>query len=155
MQKVGNHAVVLGASVGGLLAARALRDHFRRVTVIERDALPELGASRKGVPQDRHAHALLARGSALLEGFFPGFIADMALLGARRGDVLGDGNWVLDGQRLPRTESGMLGLLCGRALLEGYLRERLLEEGGVTLRTRCEASGLVALAARACCCRAS
>jgi integrase len=33
------HAVVIGGSVAGLLAARVLADHFARVTVIERDRL--------------------------------------------------------------------------------------------------------------------
>ena len=31
------HAVVLGGSLAGLLAARVLADHFKHVTVIERD----------------------------------------------------------------------------------------------------------------------
>jgi hypothetical protein len=34
---LGERAVVLGASMGGLLAARVLADFFRTVTVIERD----------------------------------------------------------------------------------------------------------------------
>ena len=33
---LGERAVVLGASMGGLLAARVLADFFRTVTVIER-----------------------------------------------------------------------------------------------------------------------
>ena len=35
------HAVVVGGSIGGMLAARVLADHFDRVTVIERDQLPD------------------------------------------------------------------------------------------------------------------
>jgi 2-polyprenyl-6-methoxyphenol hydroxylase-like FAD-dependent oxidoreductase len=141
---MGEHAVVLGASMGGLLAARALRDHFRRVTVIERDRLPELGASRKGVPQDRHAHGLLARGSQILESMFPGFGSDMKLLGAQLATVLRDGAFVLDGQRMPRQQADeMISVLCTRPLLEGYLRQRLLEEGRIQLRERCEATGLL------------
>lgn len=31
------HAIVIGASMAGLMATRALSDHFERVTVIERD----------------------------------------------------------------------------------------------------------------------
>ena len=31
-----SHAVVIGGSMGGLLAARVLADHYRRVTLIER-----------------------------------------------------------------------------------------------------------------------
>lgn len=45
------HAVVIGASIAGLLAARALRERYARVTVIDRDTLPDAPAARKGVPQ--------------------------------------------------------------------------------------------------------
>ena len=34
MPKIGEHAVVLGASMGGLLAARVLTDFYRTVTVV-------------------------------------------------------------------------------------------------------------------------
>ena len=63
MAKIGDHAVVLGASMAGLLAARALSDFFETVTVVERDALPDNPASRRGVPQGRHPHGLLTRGA--------------------------------------------------------------------------------------------
>ena len=36
---LGEHAVVIGGSIAGLLAARALSDHFARVTVLERDPI--------------------------------------------------------------------------------------------------------------------
>jgi glycine/D-amino acid oxidase-like deaminating enzyme len=42
-------AVVIGASISGLMAARALVDHFGQVTVVERDVLPPAGQPRKGV----------------------------------------------------------------------------------------------------------
>mgnify|MGYP001770913637 CR=1 FL=1 len=59
---MGKHAVVIGASMGGLLAARALADHYERVTVLERDTFPEVGMNRKGVLQGYHAHSLLSIG---------------------------------------------------------------------------------------------
>ncbi|HEX6404727.1 MAG TPA: hypothetical protein VF003_16450 [Pseudonocardiaceae bacterium] len=64
---VGDHAVVLGASMAGLLTARVLADLYTRVTVVERDVLPSDTANRKGVPQDRHTHVLHARGRQLLD----------------------------------------------------------------------------------------
>ena len=59
--RLGDHAIVIGASIAGLFAARVLADSYDRVTILERDALPALGAHRRAVPQDRHAHALPAR----------------------------------------------------------------------------------------------
>jgi pimeloyl-ACP methyl ester carboxylesterase len=63
-------AVVLGASMGGLLAARVLADFFRTVTVVERDELPDDPANRRGVPQGRHVHVLLPRGAQMLDELF-------------------------------------------------------------------------------------
>ena len=41
MKHIGQHAIVIGASMGGLLAARALSDFYAVVTVLERDAFPQ------------------------------------------------------------------------------------------------------------------
>ena len=82
MPELGDHAVVLGASMGGLLAARVLADFFGTVTVIERDVLPDGPAIRQGVPQGRHVHVLLARGAQILDELFPGFLNELVADGA-------------------------------------------------------------------------
>ncbi len=61
-----HHAVVIGGSMAGLLAARVLSDHFEQVTIIERDRLTRDADPRKGVPQGRHVHGLLARGAVIM-----------------------------------------------------------------------------------------
>ncbi len=76
------HALVIGASIAGLLAARVLSDHFEQVTVIERDQLTDDAQPRKGVPQGRHAHALLARGASILGELFPDLFPALARDGA-------------------------------------------------------------------------
>jgi phytoene dehydrogenase-like protein len=48
MEPIGKHAIVLGASMAGLAAARVLADAYQRVTVLERDTLPGAAAHRKG-----------------------------------------------------------------------------------------------------------
>jgi hypothetical protein len=53
----GGHAIVIGASMGGLLVARVVAEHYERVTIIERHELPEVPERRKGVPQGQHTHA--------------------------------------------------------------------------------------------------
>ena len=72
MKYLGQNAVVIGASMGGLLAARALSEFYAEVTVLERDTFPQSDIPRKGVPQGRHPHGLLARGHHVIENFFPG-----------------------------------------------------------------------------------
>lgn len=89
MAKIAEHAIVLGASMGGLLAARVLSDFYRTVTVVERDQMPTSTAQRRGVPQGRHVHALWPRGSQILDELFPGFLTELVTDG---GKVWDDGD---------------------------------------------------------------
>ena len=66
-----NRAIVLGASMAGLAAARVLSDHYRQVILVEQDRFENVVEHRRGVPQSRHAHGLLASGQNTLEGFLP------------------------------------------------------------------------------------
>ena len=74
---LGEHAVVLGASMAGLLAARVASEHYRTVTVVERDVLPAQPLNRRGVPQGWHGHALQAGGAAVLDELFPGILDEL------------------------------------------------------------------------------
>jgi 2-polyprenyl-6-methoxyphenol hydroxylase-like FAD-dependent oxidoreductase len=78
----GGHALVVGGSMAGLLAARVLADQFEQVTVVERDLLPEGVENRKGAPQGRHVHALLPRGLAGTERMSPGLVGELISDGA-------------------------------------------------------------------------
>ena len=80
--RIGKQAVVVGAGIGGLTAARVVADYFERVVVLERDALPERVEPRAGVPQGRHIHGLLAGGQRALDDLFPGFMHDLVQTGA-------------------------------------------------------------------------
>ncbi|MGZ5395132.1 MAG: FAD-dependent oxidoreductase [Mycobacterium sp.] len=71
------HATVIGASLGGLCAARVLSEVSERVTVYERDELPDCPVNRTAVPQGRHVHLLMARGAQEFESLFPGLLEDM------------------------------------------------------------------------------
>ena len=77
-------AVVIGAGMGGLAAAKAVAPHFEKVIVFERDALPDAPAPRPGTPQARHTHGLLAGGHRALERLFPGIELDLVEAGAVR-----------------------------------------------------------------------
>jgi 2-polyprenyl-6-methoxyphenol hydroxylase-like FAD-dependent oxidoreductase len=81
--KIGEHAIVLGASMGGLLATRVLSDFYRTVTVVERDQMPTGIAQRRGVPQGRHVHALWPRGSEILDQLFSGFVTELVADGGK------------------------------------------------------------------------
>ncbi|SAL38004.1 Putative epoxidase LasC [Caballeronia arvi] len=149
MKQLGEHAIVIGASMGGLLAARALSDFYTIVTVLERDAFPAADTPRKGVPQGRHTHGLLARGSAVIEEFFPGFNAEVvAQSGGLIGDVANDVIWIGHNVRLANGPSDLTGLIASRPVLEGHLRRRLLGLPNVRAMQNCAVQGLATDPAR-------
>ncbi len=125
MSLSGRHAIVIGASMGGLAAARVLADRYEQVTVLERDTLSQDDQYRKGVPHGRHAHGLLAGGLRVLETWFPDAVRELAAKGAILRDVLADSVWFNHGVRLAQCQSGLTGLLLSRPLLEGHVRRRL------------------------------
>lgn len=127
-------AIVLGGSMGGLLAARVLSEHFREVTILERDEFPELAENRRGVPQGRHTHGLLASGGQVLEHFFPGITEELVGLGVPRGDLSTNARHFLAGGLLCRAELGLNGLAVSRPCLEFAVRRRVLQLPNVRVR---------------------
>jgi 2-polyprenyl-6-methoxyphenol hydroxylase-like FAD-dependent oxidoreductase len=138
-----NHAVVLGGSIAGLLAARVLAEHYRNVTVVDRDLLPEHAAPRRCVPQDRHGHGLLPRGAKVLEELLPGLLAELVRNGAVHGDATRDVAWCVSGVRFKGAESGLGLVIASRPLLETHVRARVTRLANVSLRPASEAVGLV------------
>lgn len=147
-QLVGQQAVVIGASMSGLLAARVLADYFRQVVVIERDTFPPLREQRQGVPQGRHAHGLLARGREVLEELFPGLTQALQAQGALLGDLAGNVRWFIEGGYHCQFSSGLESLLVSRPCLEAYVRQRLLALPNVKAVENCAAVALEATADR-------
>lgn len=127
------HAVVIGASVAGLLAACALSEVFSLVTVFDRDVLPDEPDIRRGVPQSRQAHALLARGAGALDQLFPGFVDEMIARGAVAGDPQIDFRWYLDGYLLRPAASGLTNIALTRPLIENLIRTRTAALDGVRI----------------------
>ena len=141
MTKLGERAVVLGASMGGLLAARVLADHFENVTVVERDVLPDDPANRRGVPQGRHVHALLARGAQTLEEFFPTILDELVADGApvwNDGDTSRfylsySGHEMVRAGTFPGDHKAVAMYLASRPFLECHVRRRLEALDNVTI----------------------
>ena len=140
---MGGHAVVVGGSMGGLLAAAALAETHTRVTVLDRDALPEACVERRAVPQGRHVHCLLPRGCAHLEALLPGLGGEMVAAGAPTCDALGQLRWIVDGHELARAATGLRTILGSRPFIEGHVRRRVRALPGVELVPHCEVLDLV------------
>ncbi len=144
-----DHAVVIGGSIAGLLAARVLADHFAQVTIVERDELPDAPRSRRGAPQDGHFHALMAAGLAAIERLVPGFEADLAAAGAVPGDASLDAAYLLPAGWAPRFKSGLHMRASSRRLAEWILRRHVLARNTIALAQATRATSLVADAAGA------
>lgn len=150
MRKIGDHVVVLGASMGGLLAARVLADAYQRVTVVERDLLPETAEHRRGVPQSRHAHLLVPRGAQLLDELFPGLLDDLRAGGAPVIRDLAELQFAPGGHPLRLEGRPAEFILCSasRPYLEAHVRARVQALPAIEIVDRCEAVGLSTTAAR-------
>ncbi|WP_404384578.1 hypothetical protein LL946_02825 [Knoellia locipacati] len=140
---VGDRAVVLGASIAGLVATRALADLFAEVVVVERDELGVTGSPRRGVPQGRHIHGLMARGQEVLEEFFPGLTDDLVEEGVPLIDQAGQVRLYLSGCRLKPSPSDIRVLSASRPGLEAYVRRRVQALPDVAWRDGRDIVGLV------------
>ena len=124
--RIGDRAVVLGASLAGLLAARVLSDSYAQVTVVERDELPERPSAPARRPARRHIHGSDGERPAGPGGAVPRV---HRRTGRRKAcpsvDLLADARFYLSGHRLrPGTQRTVL-LCASRPLLEGHLRARM------------------------------
>jgi 2-polyprenyl-6-methoxyphenol hydroxylase-like FAD-dependent oxidoreductase len=141
-RQIGDRAVVLGASMAGLLAARVLADGYGQVTVIDRDQLPGTPMHRRGVPHGRHLHALAARGQQALEELFGGLTAELVAHGAPAGNLLTDARLYLSGHRLRQADTGLVLLCASRPFLEAHVRARVRALPNVVFLDRCDIVGL-------------
>ena len=125
MNQKADHALVIGGSIAGLLAARVLLDYFPRVTIVERDVLPSEPVARRGAPQAHHNHVLLLRGRQVMEELFPGLQSAILRDGGLLVDMPNELAWYTPWGLGVRFASPLLMLACSRALLEWRIRQML------------------------------
>ena len=145
-QSSNTHAIVLGASMAGLLTARVLSDHFARVTLLERDAVADRPEARKGQPQTRHLHGLLASGLATMTRYFPDLPAALEAGGAVVGDFGETMQWHTYGGYRQRFSMGVKSALMSRPFLESLVRTRTVARPNITLVDNCAVRKLVVTA---------
>ncbi|MFB9905706.1 FAD-dependent oxidoreductase [Allokutzneria oryzae] len=128
-------AVVLGASMAGLLAARVLSDHAEQVLIIERDDSDVDNEPRPGVPQGTQVHALLPAGQVQLDRWFPGFTAEAVAAGAQVPKADEAKLYLNDVLRptLQPKEKREGALVTTRPFLETLVRRRTLAVENITL----------------------
>lgn len=141
---VGRQALVIGAGIGGLSAARALADCFEQVIVIENDALPADAAPRPGTPQCKHVHGLLMGGLRALERLFPG--SEQAL--HQGGAVVVRMSTDLRLERpgydpYPQRDLGSHISCMSRPLIEATIRKKTAVHGNISIRGCCKAQQIL------------
>jgi 2-polyprenyl-6-methoxyphenol hydroxylase-like FAD-dependent oxidoreductase len=143
-EAIARQAVVIGAGIAGLAAARALSDHFEQVVVPERDPLSDGPVHRPGTPQSRHAHGLLVGGQRALSELFPGFERDLVEAGAVlvRSNI--DIRFERPGDPVPQRDLGLMNYALSRPAIEFAIRQRLKSHANISLRDRCRVSELSA-----------
>ena len=138
-----SHALIIGGSLAGLLAARVLAKHFDRVTIIERDFFPEKPAPRPGIPQSRHLHILLNQGKIILEQLFPGLQNEIIVAGAA---ILHPKSiaWFSPAGWAPQFTPDDRDLtMFSRDLLDWVIRRRLAENTNVHFQEGGKVTGLL------------
>jgi 2-polyprenyl-6-methoxyphenol hydroxylase-like FAD-dependent oxidoreductase len=134
---IAKRAIVIGAGVGGLAAARALSDFCEEVVIVERDALRDDATARPGVPQGKHPHGLLAAAMTALEYLFAGFSQDLAAAGAVLVDPGSEVLFEYPGiDRAPRVDFGWSTYAMSRPLLESCLLRHLKQVPKIKLFTQ-------------------
>lgn len=128
------HALVIGAGMAGLVAARVLADRFARVTIIDRDQLSDAPNFRRAVPQARHPHTLLRRGQEILERLFPDLTNELLAQGAIAIDPCTDVAFFAGGAwRTPGRNDDTMSIAASRPLLESTLYRRISAHPRVTI----------------------
>ena len=136
------HAIVIGGSIGGLLTARVLRDHFQQVTILEHDSFSEDDEPRKGVPQGKSVHVLFGGGIRVINQLFPGFFGELVEKGAVVCDFSKDLCWYHGGVWKARPASDLVSYWQSRPFLESNLRRRLQQETDIQILEQCAVTGL-------------
>ena len=138
------HAVILGAGMAGLFAARVLSERYARVTLIDRDPLPAGPGVRRGVPQARHVHGFQARGVQVVEDLFPGLVAELVEAGASKIGDLSEAHFRVGGHLLSQRPQPIAPvLLASRPYLEYRVRSRVEALPNVRFRDCLEVAGLM------------
>lgn len=135
---IGEKAIVVGASMAGLLTARVLADGFQTVTIIERDSLSDTPTPRRGVPQGRHIHTLLKAGRATLEDLLPGYGEKLLSAGGVQIDMMSDLLHYQNGDFLADGSSRLPAYYATRPLFEQIVQRQIRNTERVELRTGCQ-----------------
>ena len=128
-------AVVLGASVAGLLVGRVLADFFDEVVLIDKGNLDDAVAPRRSVPQGNHAHAILTPMFHILERFLPDLVDALVADGASVYDAGKRVRILFLGKPLTSGRTGQPIIGSTRPFFEHHLRRQVRAIDNIQIRS--------------------
>lgn len=142
---IGKRALVIGAGMAGLAAARALSNHFEHVLVLDRDDLPPDATHRAGTPQSRHVHGILSGGLCALNEMFSGFTNHLAQAGGVEIDFAFDLRIERGGfDPFPQRKLDIITYCASRPLIEFTTRQLVGQQPNVKFRQGCRVREILA-----------
>ena len=150
-KKLGERAIVVGASIAGLMTARVLSEYFDQVIAIDRDEIEDRPVIHKSVPQGHHLHAFLQGGLNVISSLYPSVTDELRRLGATKIAMGRDAVWYTPngkaynfaGSVRAPFNSGLEGYCASRGLLEFIIRQRTAAISNIHFKYGTSVTGLI------------
>ncbi|PFW55073.1 glutamate synthase [Bacillus cereus] len=138
-----NKAIVIGGSLAGKLAAKALSTTFKEVIIIEAGEKWDGKASRKRVPQCNHPHVLLKGGEKAIEELFPNITNELIEAGSIVNNFTRDLKWHQFGLWKQPFIGEVHMIQQSRLLLEWHIQKRIDQILNITIKYETLVKGLL------------
>ncbi|CDN36164.1 FAD-dependent oxidoreductase [Bacillus thuringiensis] len=138
-----NKAIVIGGSMAGKFAAKALSTSFKEVIIIEAGERWDGKSSRKRVPQSNHPHVLLKGGENAIEELFPNITNELIEAGSIINNFTRDLKWHQFGLWKQPFIGEVHMIQQSRPLLEWHIQKRIHQISNITIKYETLVKGLL------------
>ncbi|PGM62522.1 glutamate synthase [Bacillus cereus] len=138
-----NKAIVIGGSMAGKFAAKALSTSFKEVIIIEADERWDGKSSRKRVPQSNQPHVLLKGGENAIEELFPNITNELIEAGSIINNFTRDLKWHQFGLWKQPFIGEVHMIQQSRPLLEWHIQKRIHQISNITIKYETLVKGLL------------
>ncbi|PHG66831.1 NAD(P)/FAD-dependent oxidoreductase [Bacillus toyonensis] len=138
-----NKAIVIGGSMAGKFAAKAVSTSFKEVIILEVGDKWDGKASRKRVPQSDHPHVLLKGGEKAIEELFPTITNELIEAGSIINNFTRDLKWHQFGLWKQPFIGEVHMIQQSRPLLEWHIQKRIDQVSNITITYKTLVNGLL------------
>ncbi|PEX57565.1 FAD-dependent oxidoreductase [Bacillus cereus] len=138
-----NKAIVIGGSMAGKFAAKALSTSFKEVIIIEAGERWDGKSLRKRVPQSNHPHVLLKGGENAIEELFPNITNELIEAGSIINNFTRDLKWHQFGLWKQPFIGEVHMIQQSRPLLEWHIQKRIHQISNHTIKYETLVKGLL------------